>query len=277
MRSIESAQNIKYKGWKQLLTPRGRKKEGAFLVESRKLTAEALLAGLELETLIFRKSDANLLKDKLLDHLIKRGQIERDPLGELFDRAFVLPDSLFSKISQMEASDGVLAVIKGSLKKSFSEEEGKAIKGKCILLDHIQDPGNAGAILRSAEAFGFGPILLVDCVDVENEKCLRSSMGAAFRLDLYTLSEDQALSLKKNPCLPWYGADMEGEDYRTLEVPESLMLLIGNEGQGLRPSFEKALEKRVSIPMNEPVESLNAAISASILMASFRYFALKGL
>ena len=197
-------------------------------------------------------------------------------MDPLFHRALVLPYSLFDQLSQMESSDGVLAVFRNRLSRPFSGKKDKKIKGKGLLLDHIQDPGNAGAILRSAEAFGFGPILLVDTVDIENEKCLRASMGAAFRLDLFTLSEEEALTLKSQLPLPWYGAHMEGEDYRMMELSNSFLLLIGNEGRGLRPSFQKKADKMLRIPMKKPVESLNAAVSASILMATFSHLPLEG-
>lgn len=276
MRTLESDQNHKFKVWKRLKSSRGRKKEDAFLVESQKLVAEALFSSLEAESLIFRKSDALSAQEKLADHLKKRTSSDQNALDPLFHRAFVLPDFLFAQLSQMESSDGVLAVFRNRLSRPFSEKKDKKIKGKGLLLDHIQDPGNAGAILRSAEAFGFGPILLVDTVDIENEKCLRASMGAAFRLDLFTLSAEEALTLKSQLSIPWYGAHMEGEDYRTMELADSFLLLIGNEGQGLRPSFQKKADKMLRIPMKKPVESLNAAVSASILMATFSHLPLEG-
>lgn len=270
MRLIESEQNKKFKSWKQLLSARGRKKEGAFLVESRKLIAEALLSSLKPGSLVFQKSHFENSFSQLLDQLQERGANDRKLLKEKIAKiSFVLDDSLFTKLTQMQSPDGILAIFEGSLKKSFSELDVKKIKGKILLCDYIQDPGNAGAIFRSAEAFGFGPIFLVDSVDVENQKCLRSSMGAAFRLDFYDITEKQAIFLKKELSLPWYAADMKGEDYRTINYPDDLILLIGNEGNGLRSSFQAQADKIVKIPMKEPVESLNAAVSASILMARF--------
>ena len=122
-----------------------------------------------------------------------------------------------------------------------------------------------GTIIRSAEAFGFNDILLAPhTVDIYNEKTLRASMGSIFRLNIKQTSYDDIALLKKSYKL--VAADMSGYDINTCKIDEDIILVIGNEANGLSDKVKSMTDIFVKIPMKGKIESLNAAIAASILM-----------
>ena len=296
MDRIDSANNGRYKAWKKLKTVHGRKKEKAFLVESHKLVVEALLSGMEMEALVIDREKMDRVLPLFIANMKERHQ-EKERFEEAFsktdrmdltsvleseggdyiseegarwvkDHAVLLPHLLFEGLSSMENSDGILAVIRGSGEKSgllgFKEP------GLYLILDGLQDPGNVGTLLRTGEALGFNRVLSVDSCDPSNDKALRASMGASFRLEICRASQEDALVWKEETGIPWLGADMNGEDYRLFPKKDGpLALVVGSEGQGIRPSFMEALDWKIAIPMTPQVESLNAAISGAILMAYF--------
>ncbi|MDY3051867.1 MAG: RNA methyltransferase [Ndongobacter sp.] len=262
--SVQSAGNAKFRRWRKLLTRRGRRRENGYLVESRKLVAEWLASGRNPEALLFEAPRGETLLPEIAAYGARFADIAwKERLARV--PMFALPRELFAQLSSMEESDGVIGVGLGRLAQDagFCPEEMRRI----LVLDHIQDPGNFGALLRSAEAFGFSTIFAVECVDLENAKVLRGSMGAAFRLDVRQgdwsrcrafLPEDAAL----------VGADMSGLDYRMIDWPYRMALVVGNEGQGLRREIRECVSHYVTIPMQGKTESLNAAVSASILMSA---------
>ena len=122
-----------------------------------------------------------------------------------------------------------------------------------------------GTIIRSAEAFGFNDIILMpETVDIYNEKTLRASMGSIFRLNIVQRSIEDISQLKKSYKL--LAADMKGYDINEYEIKENLILAIGNEANGLSKEIRNLTDDFVKIPMKGQIESLNAAIAASILM-----------
>lgn len=148
-------------------------------------------------------------------------------------------------------------------KKPASEME---TSKNVLLLDRIQDPGNLGTMIRSAEAFGFHSVYTVQSVDFFNPKVLRASMGSAFRLDLREVDEDAIIALK-GQGFTFYGTDMSGMNYLDVQVGQKNVLVIGNEGQGMTAGMRAQCDQMLSIPMQGKVESLNAAISAAVLMS----------
>ncbi len=254
---IRSVQNPSFKRWTRLLTPKGRKKEGRFLVETRKMIGEAVRSGLTPQTLICLESEKEdgWCGQKASD----------DSFIEAFPQIARIPETMFRSLTTMETPDGWLAVFQ---QPEYAEHEAEEWTGRILILDHIQDPGNLGAMLRSAEAFGFRRVIGVDTVDFWNPKVLRGSMGSVFRLDLSPMHVDAFLSLmQKRGTFPVLGADLAGTDLRSFAWPASFGLIIGNEGRGLRPEMDACLDQRITIPMQGKTESLNAAVSASLLMA----------
>lgn len=236
---IESSENANFRRWRKLLSGRGRRKQQGFLAESDKLIEEVLKSDLHVEA--------------ILAPLSQRQNEEQDNI-------IYLKDSLFRELSIMKSKNGKIAVVNGTLAKPFTGQ----IEGSALVLDHIQDPGNLGTILRSCEAFGIEHVIAIDCVDVENPKVLRASMGSAFRVNIYAVGFDE---FKENCSFSLIGTDMAGTNYMDFAWKDELPV-IGSEGKGIRQELREMLSDTVTIPMEGCVESLNAAISCSVILAA---------
>ena len=142
--------------------------------------------------------------------------------------------------------------------------------GRCLLLDGVSDPGNMGAILRTANAAGYGEVYLTkDCTDPYAPKSVRASMSGVFFTKIYVGEREEILSVLDG--VPIVTADMGGENIFHFRAPEKYALAIGNEGNGISDLVKKTSSFVVRIPMRETQESLNAAVSAGIFM----YFRVK--
>lgn len=167
------------------------------------------------------------------------------------------------KISTLQAPQGVLALIRIPETTSFRTESLK--NTFTLVLDGVQDPGNLGTIIRTADWFGFSQIVCsVNTVEVYNPKTLQATMGSLSRIKIYY--EDLARVLK-SPDVPVFGAVLDGKSlYQTQWGTEGVVIL-GNEGQGISPEILKLISHPVTIPRMGGAESLNVAISAAILCA----------
>ncbi|MDD7305874.1 MAG: RNA methyltransferase [Peptoniphilaceae bacterium] len=238
---IRSATNPKYKYIKKLSKKKYRKKYKAFVIESKKIVEEVTNPAITENAIV----DFVFVNEDMKDFKTSHEKI-------------VFSNDLFEKISLMKNPEGLSAVVKMPKAQKIKAD-------RILLLDHIQDPGNLGTIIRSAEAFAFTDIILYnDCVDLYNEKTLRASMGSIFRLNFTNLNKDQIFSLKKDYKI--IGADMGGSDIREFKKSQKIILCIGNEANGLSAYIREIADSFVAIPMKGKIESLNAAIAASILM-----------
>ena len=179
----------------------------------------------------------------------------------------ILSDHVFASVSGTKTPQGVLCVL-----QQYHYKIGDLLKAEhphLLLLENVQDPGNAGTILRTAEGAGAdGVILSRDCVDLYNPKTIRSTMGSIYRMPfLYMDSLKEILPALKKKGVRTYAAHLQGrdcydkEDYRT-----GCAFFIGNEGNGLSRELSSKADVRIRIPMQGKLESLNAAVAASILM-----------
>lgn len=233
---IKSVSNQNYKLINKLKNKKYREKENLFIIESRKLVDEAISSSANID-FIFLRSDVSY---------------ETDFESLVFDKA------LFNKLTMLKSSDGIGAVVRKPAPKKIKSK-------KVLLLDSINDPGNIGTMIRSAEAFGFNDIILSpDCVDIYNEKALRASMGSVFRLNIVKLTYDEIADFKTG--YKFLAADMAGLDIREYERDSNIILAIGNEANGLGEEIRSLTDTFVKIPMEGAIESLNAAIAASIIM-----------
>lgn len=179
----------------------------------------------------------------------------------------ILSDKVFSYVSDTKTPQGILCVVKQ--KKTELEEIFTQKPAHLMILDNLQDPGNLGTIVRTAEGAGVsGIILSKDCVDIYNPKTIRSTMGSIYRMPfLYVEDLENTIEEVKKNEIKVYAAHLQGknnydeENYRT-----GCAFLIGNEGNGLRDEIAKKADIWVKIQMHGEVESLNAAIASSILM-----------
>ena len=180
----------------------------------------------------------------------------------------LLTDTVFAYVSDTKTPQGILAVVKQQ-PYSFEELLGKERASFLLILDHLQDPGNLGTIMRAAEAAGVTGILMSsDCVDIYNPKTIRSTMGALYRVP-FVVSEDFAGDIErlKKAGVSTYAAHLgatisyEGADYK-----KPCAFMIGNEANGLSDEVAALADCKILIPMAGQVESLNAAMAATVLM-----------
>lgn len=182
----------------------------------------------------------------------------------------VLSDTVFQSVSDTKSPQGILAVVR---MKAYTFEDicGCTFDSdKCpfiLVAERLQDPGNLGTIIRSAEAAGVtGIILSNDCADIYNPKTVRSTMGSLFRMPVYfsdNLKEDINILHKNN--IKIYGAHLKGESMYKTDFTKPSAFLIGNEGNGLSENIAAEADELIYIPMKGGVESLNAAVSASVI------------
>lgn len=179
----------------------------------------------------------------------------------------ILSDSVFNHVSDTQTPQGILCIVK---QKKYDLNTLLNIKNPhFIVLDNLQDPGNLGTIVRTAEGAGVDAVFMSkDCVDIYNPKTIRSTMGSIYRMPtIYIEDTVKLLEIFKEKGIQSYAAHLDGqnsydkEDYRT-----GTAILIGNEGNGLRDEVSNKADIWVRIPMEGQVESLNAAIAASVFM-----------
>lgn len=231
-----------------------RRESGLFLAEGARLCADAARSGVPVRQLFFTARAA----EKYASYL--------EPVREAAERSYEIADPVADLLSGTDASQGVFCVC--SMKKSRLLEE--LPQTHCLALETVQDPGNLGTILRTAEALGLGSVLLAgECCDVYSPKVLRASMGAVFRLPVFfcgslpealrALHERGFLSCAAVP-------DDSALPVTRTDFSRPCLMAVGNEGNGLSAEAIAACQRRVTIPMLGRAESLNAASSAAILM-----------
>ncbi len=236
---ITSKQNSLIKEIRSLSDKKFRDKLGLYVVEGRKLVCEAIELDLPVYVIIGT--------EKALSELnVKDVRVE------------TVSEEVFSSVSAEVTPQGVIAVI--------HKPENALIKpdGSCVLLDGVADPANVGAIVRTAAASGYNTVYTTDdCADPFSQKAVRASMSGVFRIRIVRASREQLLSLIDKPLIV---ADMDGESLYQTKIAQHFCLVIGNEGHGVCDLLRKKASKVVSIPMANGVESLNAAVSAGLLM-----------
>lgn len=197
----------------------------------------------------------------------KREELCLDAWGKKLE---ILSDSVYEHVSDTKTPQGVLVVMeqmKYSLEEVIAGKEGRA--SLLMVLDNLQDPGNLGTILRAGEAAGVtGVVMSSDCVDIYNPKVIRSTMGSIYRMPfIYVEDLPTVVKMLGEKEIHTYAAHLKGKrSYEEEDFTKGTAFLIGNEGNGLRDEVADAAEIYVKIPMCGEVESLNAAIAASVLM-----------
>lgn len=221
-----------------------RQKYGQFLVEGAKSVLEFLQSSIECVGIY--TDEENLAGFDSVKYRNKVNLCTQKEMGQ---------------ISALKNHQGVLGVFKIPDFKQVN------IGQQVLLLDDIRDPGNLGTIIRSADWFGLTAIICSEkCVDCYNPKVVQASMGSLSRIAVYYFNLDQFI--KSNSEYKIYVADMQGDDFRNVDW-EKVMLVIGNEGKGVRSSIKQNASKTISIQQKGKAESLNAAISASIIMSAW--------
>ncbi len=176
-------------------------------------------------------------------------------------RVVTVPEDVLKSISTVDTPQGVIFLC------ALPEKRQADLTAGTLLLDGIQDPGNLGTMLRTADALGVPVALLDGCADPYSFKTVRASMGAVFRMDIPTITESEVLAqcAEKGLMLTATALNDLAIDIRSADF-ENAVAVIGSEGQGVRQSLLEAAAQSVIIPMQPHCESLNAAIAAAIVM-----------
>ncbi|MDE6314378.1 MAG: RNA methyltransferase [Lachnospiraceae bacterium] len=182
----------------------------------------------------------------------------------------VMSDAVFASVCDTKTPQGILAV--GRQPENSLSEMLAGEHPLLLILEDLQDPGNLGTIVRTAEGAGVdGIILTPNCVDIYNPKVVRSTMGAIYRMPFLYLEGEEELDkllaeLRQKHIQTYAAALTEAKDYDQYPYTEGTAFLIGNEGNGLKEKTISQCDHCVKIPMCGQVESLNAAVAAAILM-----------
>ena len=137
-----------------------------------------------------------------------------------------------------------------------------------LVLDNIQDPGNMGSILRTADWFGIKHVFCLQCVDVYNPKVVQATMGAFLRVTI--IQTDAQTIFERWNKLPVYGTFLDGKNIYESPLTQTGFIVIGNEGRGIRPEIEAFISHKIKIPAYGKAESLNAAVATGVVCAEFR-------
>ena len=243
MELLSSLKNPKVLSWKTLKDKKGRDSQNAFLVEGVRMVQEALSSAFEVQALLLRE-----------DY-----QPEYRFPAEI--PAYVLPAHVFQSVCDTKTPQGIAAV----LTRQTREADGPRL----LALDGVQDPGNVGTIIRTADAAGFtGVLFSPECADLFSPKVLRATMGSVFRLGFsFPASLPDALEQLKKDGYSVLSSQLDGSPfYDRKDVSSSFVLVIGNEGNGVSDAVKAAATHHLCLPMRGGAESLNAAVAAGIMM-----------
>lgn len=249
MEIITSRQNPICTHFRKLASSRAYREEtGEMLCDSPKLLREAELWGQGIRTILYTEG-TDIFPFKPEDTCV---------------RVIQVTESVMESVSPMKTPQGVVFSCSSMLHRPPEELE----PGRYLVLDRVQDPGNVGTILRTADAFDCGPVfLLPGCADVNNPKTIRAAMGVHFRMVIYQSNLEELTALLEKAGIPMYAAAL-GEntaDLRELDLSNAAVV-IGSEGRGVSQAVLEACAGTLKIPMSERCESLNAAAAAAVIL-----------
>lgn len=176
-------------------------------------------------------------------------------------RVVEIPEDVMTQLSPMQTPQGAL------FSCLLPQEQNLTLQKQSLILDGIQDPGNLGTILRTADALDVAVILTPGCADAYSHKTVRASMGAVFRTPPQWSEQEQIVSQCKEEGIPLYVTALSDRAVDLRQAPlEKAAMVIGSEGRGVGAYFLQQADRELIIPMNSRCESLNAAIAAAIVM-----------
>lgn len=220
------------------------------------------------------------LKQKKYRDLEQKFLIEGEHLVEEAEKSGVLEKIILLENSEYHSNLEKIYVSKNVMKKLSSLDTPPNIIGVCkmlsrkelgkkvLLLDDIQDPGNLGTIIRSSVAFNVDSIVMsLNTVDLYNPKVIRSTQGMIFKINLIKDDLGQVIEKLKSKNIPIYTTNVNGgENIKNINTTDSYGLIMGNEGNGVKDEISTLADRKIYIPMNSKVESLNVSVATSILL-----------
>lgn len=256
---ITSAQNPKIKLLKKLKTKKYRDQTGLFLLEGLKSIALAFEEETVLEGIFVEKGRENLFFHTLSELPHSRS-----------DLIYIVPKELLLPLYDTDSPQGILAIARRQTTE-FNLVYKESMQ-RILLLDRVQDPGNLGTIVRTADAAGWDLVLCTTgCADLYNPKTIRSTMGSILTMKLAQDADGlSALKFLKERGFQVFCATLEnGFDFKGEDKKGPLVLVLGNEGSGIDPRILEVADRNVFIPMYGKAESLNVSVAAGILMYHF--------
>ncbi len=253
LRHISSAQNSLVKGLRRAFSRGELTEDGHCAIEGLRIAEEAIRSGLRFRAVFFRESATSAI-----EHLLPQ-------IGAHVE-AIELPDSVFDSAVDTETPQGIAALVK---LKSFDLDDILRVAEPLVLVAAgVQDPGNLGTMLRSAEAFRATGVLVAEkTVSHTSPKTVRASAGSVFRLPIVAAPLDDAITKLRQAGVKLIATSShKGTAADEADLSGSLALFIGNEGAGLPRGAMKEMDLTVAVPHSPKVESLNAGIAASILL-----------
>lgn len=249
---ITSASNERIKHARRV---RDGREPGLIFIEGVRLAEEAVRSGLIIDTCFVVQCEESRQSDLLAQFTSQNVSVQ-----------FTTPEVLSALSDTVQSQGIILLAQRPMLSASVLSEASETL---FLALDRVQDPGNMGTLIRTAEAAGVGGIVaLGGSVDVFSPKVLRSSMGSAFRLPiLANATSEQLISLRESHGLKIVAAAGEGEiDYTDYDWQQPTLLLLGNEGRGVDAALMQQCDARLRIPLLNGVESLNVAAAGAVML-----------
>jgi RNA methyltransferase, TrmH family len=246
LKYIQSSKNPQVKQWKKLLTKKERDKTNTFIVEGFHLVEEALK------------------QNKVVLELIVSDGVDIPQKWNVDSISITIVAEEVSKVlSDTESTQGIFAVC-SQVEKSMEISGAKTF----LLLDGVQDPGNIGTMIRTADAAGIDMVVLgAGSGDPYNPKVLRSAQGSHFHLPIVRSDLQQTIELLKSKEIPIYGTALEnGVEYTNVEPSSTFAVIVGNEGNGVSNEVLSETNQNLYIPIYGKSESLNVAVAAGILL-----------
>lgn len=244
MKYIQSDKNPQVKQWKKLQTRKERDKSGTFLIEGFHLVEEALK------------------QKECVEEIILNEKTEMPPSWDYGDIPFtVVTDEISKQLAETETTQGIFAVCR---QPRQSIENGKTY----LLIDSVQDPGNLGTMIRTADAAGIDAVIVgKGSVDTYNPKVLRSAQGSHFHLPVLSGDLTEWIDRLNTENIPVYGTALEnGSVFTEADSSNAFALLVGNEGSGVNKELLAKTTQNLYIPIYGKSESLNVAVAAGILV-----------
>lgn len=250
--SITSPQNARVKSWSALLTKRGREEQARYLLEGVHLVQEALKAGAPIETILIQQGQAWPVEISV-EQLDGIEQVE-------------VSEAVLAKCSDMQTPQGIVAIVRKETRALDMIIE--TANSLVIIVDGIQDPGNLGTIVRSADSVGATAVLLgAGTVDLYNPKTIRATMGSLFHLPIVQTDLTPILEKAVELGIQVVGTSLAAtHSCYDLNLTRSTWFVVGNEGSGVSPQVDSLVSERVKIPMPGQAESLNVAMASTVLL-----------
>lgn len=251
MQKIESLQNPRLREARSLQTRKGRRKAGKFLVEGLRSVESAVEKAYPIETLFVREDMLSILERK-------------EWFSRYCSRSVLLSPRAFEEIADTVSSQGLIAVCP-MRKENLRESEGDLV----LILDRIQDPGNLGTLIRTADSAGISEVYCTKgTADIYSPKVVRSAMGSIFSMSFYEVESLHPLKEKGYHIL---ASDLDTDrPYDQMTYRGKTALILGNEANGISEDLLCQADERVKIPIYGQAESLNVSIAGAILMYKLR-------